>query len=245
AEAGPLSCTASWYVSVSPTIAGSGETRPLSTRSARGALTVLVKPRVLLAGSGSASGALAVAVACSVPAPLAVALTRSVAPLPARWGAPARLEQEHVLAVHRSAPGLFEDPAVLRSGARPDPGLHTHRAAQVKTRGSGHDHRRAAGEGRRAVTAHRAGLTEAHPRLVAGGDAVAAGIKRAGRSGGFTQPPVPRRLIGEQTQRHTRVARPTRAAPLRAGEGAAALARGRAGRADLGRQLPGEAHRAR
>src|SRR5437899_561899 len=83
AGAGPLFCTASWYVSVPPTLAGSGATEPLRTRSAWGAATVLVKARLLLVGSGSASAPLAVAVARSVPAALAVALTRSVAPLPA------------------------------------------------------------------------------------------------------------------------------------------------------------------
>src|SRR2546425_2320614 len=81
--AGPLFCTASWYVRLSPMIAGSGETVPLSTRSARGAATVLVRLRLLLVGSGSVSAPVALAVARSVPAALAWALTRSVAPLPA------------------------------------------------------------------------------------------------------------------------------------------------------------------
>ena len=156
-----------------------------------------------------------------------------------------RLEQHHVLAVHRAAHGLLEDPAVLRAGARTDPGLDAHRAAQIKTRGVGQHQRRATCEGRRGVPTHRAGLTQADPRLVAAGDGVAAGIGGRGRARGLAQPPVPGRPIGEQPQRHPQVERTKRAAHLGAREGAAALARRRGARADLGRQLQGEVHRAR
>ena len=43
ARAGPLLVRVSWYVSVSPTFAGSGETEPLTARSDIGTVVVNVK----------------------------------------------------------------------------------------------------------------------------------------------------------------------------------------------------------
>src|SRR2546423_10389974 len=57
ARAGPLLLSVSWYVSVSPTIAGSGETEPVSARSARDELMLLSKLTALFEGSGSLSAA--------------------------------------------------------------------------------------------------------------------------------------------------------------------------------------------
>src|SRR5438477_2845529 len=77
ARAGPLLLSAIWYVSVSPTFAGSGETEPASARSARDELIVLSKLTVLFERSGSLSAPVADAVVRNVPAAVAVAFNRT------------------------------------------------------------------------------------------------------------------------------------------------------------------------
>ena len=66
----------SWYVSVSPTFAGSGETVPVRARSARDELIVLSKFTVLFERSGSFSVAPAEAVVRDVPPAVGVAFRR-------------------------------------------------------------------------------------------------------------------------------------------------------------------------
>src|SRR5207302_10668880 len=73
-RAGPLLFTVSWYVSVSPTAAGSGETLPVRATSALGAMIVLSKLSVLFVRSGSVSLAWACAVGRCVPPAVAVAV---------------------------------------------------------------------------------------------------------------------------------------------------------------------------
>ena len=91
-----------------------------------------------------------------------------------------RFQQQHVLAVHRAAHGLLEDPAVLPGDARADPGLHREGAAQIERPRRRERHPAPGAKARGAVARDRPGLREGDPRLVAAGKLRGACINGAG-----------------------------------------------------------------